>query len=214
MSDIRFSGIVEEDMGDLDEEVFVHAGDRVYGNLNYYGKTPYILGDIQDVDPEYVAPEFWVPVLPESIEAEIFGVKIPFARLRELASAEREGRLVVLPKVGDKLYYAPYPKGAKDCRGELFFLRNCGDGSGIVKGVSVTVKFDNWSGGVPIKKTWKTLEEAEAERALTSSTNQVDRCTTCDNNGKPICSSCIMTGHGNDIDFYKAATEPKGEATT
>ena len=41
-------------------------------------------------------------------------------------------------------------------------------------------------------------------------TNQVDRCTTCDNNGKPICSSCIMTGHGNDIDFYRAATEPKG----
>lgn len=44
-------------------------------------------------------------------------------------------------------------------------------------------------------------------------TNQVDRCTTCDNNGKPICSSCIMTGHGNDIDFYRAATEPKGDAT-
>ena len=38
-----------------------------------------------------------------------------------------------------------------------------------------------------------------------------DRCSTCENNGKPICSSCIMTGHGNDIDFYRAATEPKGE---
>ena len=89
---------------------------------------------------------------------------IPLDRLRELADAEKHGRVVVLPKVGDKLYYAPYPKGAKDCRGELFFLRNCGDGSGIVKSVSVTVKFDNWSSGVSIKKTWKTLEEAE--RAL------------------------------------------------
>ena len=44
-----------------------------------------------------------------------------------------------------------------------------------------------------------------------AATNQVDRCTVCDNNGKPICSSCIMTGHGNDIDFYRVATEPKGE---
>lgn len=44
-----------------------------------------------------------------------------------------------------------------------------------------------------------------------AATNQVDRCTTCDNNGKLICSSCIMTGHGNDIDFYRAAAEPKGE---
>ena len=86
MSDIRFSGIVEEDMTDLDEEVFVRAGERVYGSLNYYGETPYIFGEIEDVDPEYVAPAFWVPVLPESIEAEIFGVKIPFSRLRALAA--------------------------------------------------------------------------------------------------------------------------------
>lgn len=89
---------------------------------------------------------------------------VTFDRIRELADAERDGRVVVLPKAGDKLFYAPYPKGARDCRGELFFLRNCGDGSGIVKSVSVTVKFDNWSSGVSIKKTWKTLEEAE--RAL------------------------------------------------
>ena len=107
MSDIRFSGIVEEDMTDLDEEVFVRAGERVYGNLNYYGETPYIFGEIEDVDPEYVAPAFWVPVLPESIEAEIFGVKIPFARLRELAAAEREGRVVVLPVAVDELAYTP-----------------------------------------------------------------------------------------------------------
>ena len=97
---------------------------------------------------------------------EINGIRITVDRLSELAEAEQEGRVVVLPKKGDKLYYAPYPKGARDCRGDLFFLRNCGDGSGIVKSVSVTVKFDNWSGGVSIKKTWKTLEEAEAERAL------------------------------------------------
>ena len=97
MSDIRFSGIVEEDMTGLDEEVFVRAGERVYGNLNYYGETPYIFGEIEDVDPEYVAPAFWVPVLPESIEVEMFGTKIPFDRLRELAEAEKDGRLVVLP---------------------------------------------------------------------------------------------------------------------
>ena len=106
MSEIRFSGIVEEDMTDLDEEVFVRAGERVYGNLNYYGETPYIFGEIEDVDPEYVAPEFWVPVLPESLEAEIFGEKIPFARLRELAKAEREGNVPKL-NLGDKVYWLP-----------------------------------------------------------------------------------------------------------
>ena len=44
----------EKDMTDFDEEVFVRAGERVYGNLNYYGETPYIFGEIEDVDPEYV----------------------------------------------------------------------------------------------------------------------------------------------------------------
>lgn len=93
MSEIRFSGIVEEDMTDLDEEVFVHAGERVYGNLNYYGETPYIFGEIEDVDPEYVAPAFWVPVLPESIEAEICGVKFSIDHLRALAATEPKGGL-------------------------------------------------------------------------------------------------------------------------
>lgn len=30
-----------------------------------------------------------------------------------------------------------------------------------------------------------------------------NRCGTCANQGKPICDSCIMSGHGNDVDFYR-----------
>lgn len=83
-------------------------------------------------------------------------------RLAEICEAERDGRCVVLPNRGDKLYYAPYPKGAKGCRGDPMFLRNNEDGSGIVEAVRVQVRFHNWTGLVPIKKTYATRAEAEA----------------------------------------------------
>ena len=89
---------------------------------------------------------------------------IDLARLRELASAEREGRVVVLPKVGDTLFYAPYPKSTTGIDGEPLFLRNTGDGTGVVRRVVVAVMFDNWAAQVPLKRTWKT--KAEASRAL------------------------------------------------
>ena len=92
--------------------------------------------------------------------------EISFARLRELASAEREGILAVLPKVGDTLFYAPYPKSATGIDGETLFLRNTGDGTGVVRRVVVAVMFDNWAAQVPLKRTWKTKNEAEAAAAL------------------------------------------------
>ena len=91
---------------------------------------------------------------------------IDLARLRELAEAEREGRAVVLPKVGETLFYAPYPKSTTGIDGELLFLRNTGDGTGVVRRVVVAVMFDNWAAQVPLKRTWKTKAEAEVARAL------------------------------------------------
>ena len=93
---------------------------------------------------------------------DMFGTSID--RIRELAVAEREGRVVVLPKVGDTLFYAPYPKSATGIDGEPLFLRNTGDGTGVVRRVVVAVMFDNWAAQVPLKRTWKT--KAEASRAL------------------------------------------------
>jgi hypothetical protein len=96
MSDIKFSGAVEEDIYDMaGDELLMGAGDRVRGNLSFYDGTPYILGDIEDVCEEYCSPEYWYPVLEDSIEAELFGITMPLDRLRELAAAEREGRVYV-----------------------------------------------------------------------------------------------------------------------
>lgn len=75
------------------------------------------------------------------------------ARLEELCNAERDGRCVVLPMCGDKLFYYPYPD-------EPHTLRNTGDGSGIVEAVRVQVRFNNWSGWIPLSKT---TAEAEAK---------------------------------------------------
>jgi len=93
---------------------------------------------------------------------------ISLKELSQLLQSKREGRVVVLPEIGDRLFYAPYPKGATDLDGKPIFWRNTGDGSGEVKNVHVLVTFDNWMGRIPINRTWKTKQESEAERALSS----------------------------------------------
>lgn len=122
---------------------------------------------------------------------------ITLARLRELAALDaplREGRVVVLP----------IPLGA-----DLF----------RVYGLEREEVKTRWIGKFRFTPAWFEdiadrlgkdvfLTQAEAERVL-SAIKQPDRCATCENNGKPICSSCIMAGHGNDVDFYRNAG--KGE---
>ena len=73
---LQFCGTVKRDMTDMGGEIFVHAGDQVFGYLNYYGKTPYILGKIEDVCDEYVAPEFWVSVRPETLKIIVNGCSV------------------------------------------------------------------------------------------------------------------------------------------
>lgn len=70
---LLFSGKVKDDTEDMGGEVFAHAGDVVYGYLNYCGSVPYILGKIEDVCSEYIAPEYWIAVRPESIRLLING---------------------------------------------------------------------------------------------------------------------------------------------
>ena len=120
----------------------------------------------------------------------------------ELASAKRDGRVVVLPcKVGDVV---AWDNGAGSVL-KLFVKAVYHDGAGarlLLK--NAAGKFFD---AEPLANHPSLRYGAEAESALSSVINQVDRCSTCENNGKPICSSCIMTGHGNDIDFYRSAGE-------
>ena len=133
---------------------------------------------------------------------------IPLDRLRELAEAEREGCVVALPfKIGDKAYWITHFGKMKASGTVVDILIRARD-------VLVGINTENGSGTRKSTKDILYFQGAEAERALSSANEPADRCSTCENNGKPICSSCIMTGHGNDIDFYRVATESKGEATT
>ena len=131
--------------------------------------------------------------------------QIPTARLRELADAEREGCVVALPfKIGDKAYWITHFGKMKASGIVVDILIRARD-------VIVGIDTENGSGTRKSIKDILYFQEAESARSLSSANESVDRCSTCENNGKPICSSCIMTGHGNDIDFHRAAAEPKGE---
>jgi len=81
---LLFSGIVKHDTEDMSGEVFARAGDIAYGYLNYYGDIPYILGKIEDVCSEYVAPEYWLAVKPESIRLLVGGTAVTPEELAEL----------------------------------------------------------------------------------------------------------------------------------
>ena len=115
---------------------------------------------------------------------QIFGIS--YSRLRELADAEKEGRVVVLPDCKKCKNYAARDALYPQCIGVVYPCEGC---VGLIK----IKRYPN--------------NKFEPESALSSVINQVDRCSTCDNNGKSICAICIMTGHGNDIDFYRSAGE-------
>jgi len=49
-----------------------------------------------------------------------------------------------------------------------------------------------------IKKTPDGFEVAHEENDILTP----NRCDSCARQGDPVCTSCIMSGHGNDVDFY------------
>ena len=69
MREIKFRGIADLEDDDSIEllNTIVKKGDFVYGNLIYNNGRPYIVGDVADVDDEYIALDFWIPVRPETV---------------------------------------------------------------------------------------------------------------------------------------------------
>jgi len=114
------------------------------------------------------------------IEAvEIGGVSIPLTRLRELASAEREGRVVVLPcKVTDLLYviYSPkHPANPSD-KGKRFMATAQANRIKLgAKGFSI----ETWMGSFSESEIGKTVffTQAEAERAIAATEPKGDATT-------------------------------------
>lgn len=67
MREIKFRGKSKLVIEELEKLCVEHSDGWVYGNLVMYGKTPYIVGDFIEVDPEYTINEFWIPVIHESV---------------------------------------------------------------------------------------------------------------------------------------------------
>lgn len=67
MRDIRFRGKAEMEVEKLDEIGIKHDKGWVIGNLIVDGGDPWIVGDLVEVDDEYIIHEFWVKVDPASV---------------------------------------------------------------------------------------------------------------------------------------------------
>jgi hypothetical protein len=65
--EIKFRGkstLTEERLNELEMN---HDIGWVTGFFVISGNTPYIIGEIVDSDEDYVTPDFWTPVIPESV---------------------------------------------------------------------------------------------------------------------------------------------------
>lgn len=67
MREAKFRGKAVMSVEELDEMGIEHNNGWVIGNLIQNGNNPYIAGDIIEIDPEYIAHDFWVRVHPESV---------------------------------------------------------------------------------------------------------------------------------------------------
>lgn len=67
MREIRFRGKAKMPIEELNKLGLKHENGWIYGHLAMYGKIPYIVGDLIEVDSECMANEFWIPVHPESV---------------------------------------------------------------------------------------------------------------------------------------------------
>src|SRR5690625_2976032 len=70
MREIKFRGKSLMNLEELEEKYFtndMHDNGWFVGNLTWYGNEPWIVGDIIENDPDYIAFDFWVKVHPDSV---------------------------------------------------------------------------------------------------------------------------------------------------
>ncbi|WP_417536137.1 YopX family protein [Methylophaga sp.] len=72
---IKFRGVASNDVfSDDTAKPICKKGDIVYGHLIYMGDTPWIVGDLIEVDAEYTMLEQWVKV-DEGTESQYTGIE-------------------------------------------------------------------------------------------------------------------------------------------
>jgi len=103
MREILFRGIVTSDFEweDIEGERF-RKGDFAYGQLVFNKGEYYIVGELIEATDEYIAPEYWIPVDPETIGR--------FTGLRGTAHSKEfpDGEMIF---AGDILKYDCYDLG-------------------------------------------------------------------------------------------------------
>lgn len=67
MRDVMFRGKARLSIKELDAIEITHEDGWVFGNYIENGFCPYIVGDLADVGDDYIAHEWWVEVIPESV---------------------------------------------------------------------------------------------------------------------------------------------------
>ncbi len=67
MRDVMFRGKAKLSIEELDELEISHEDGWVFGNYIENGFFPYIVGDLADAGNDYIAHEWWVEVIPESV---------------------------------------------------------------------------------------------------------------------------------------------------
>ncbi|GAK12221.1 YopX family protein [Geomicrobium sp. JCM 19039] len=72
--EIKFRGKSTLSNDEMDERGVEHQNGWVYGNLIENGDHPFIVGDIVDVDSEYIAHAWWMGIDPETV-GQYTGIK-------------------------------------------------------------------------------------------------------------------------------------------
>lgn len=67
MREIKFRGKSLIPIEELNEKGFEHNDGWFVGNLIQNGDKPWIVGDVFESDPEYIAHEFWIRIHPKSV---------------------------------------------------------------------------------------------------------------------------------------------------
>lgn len=68
MREIKFRGKTRLSIEELNDREIEHTDGWIIGNLIVNGDKPMIVGDLIEVDPEYIVHEQWCSVIPETVD--------------------------------------------------------------------------------------------------------------------------------------------------